>query len=39
MALEPPPDGWTDYDLDSLILRIQKHAKDQGYAVVKARTK
>lgn len=38
MALDPPPDGWTDISLDALILRIQQHASPQGYAVVKART-
>lgn len=38
MALDPPPDDWTDSSLDSLMLRIQEHAGSQGYAVVKART-
>ena len=39
MALDPPPDGWTDISLDNLILRIQSYTGPKGYAVVKARTK
>ena len=38
MALDLPPDDWTDISLDALILRVQQHAGPQGYAVVKART-
>ena len=38
MALDPPPDGWSGVDLDTLILRVQQHAGSQGYAVVKGRT-
>ena len=38
MALEPPPDGWTDVSINALILRVQKHAQSQGYAIVKGRT-
>ena len=38
MALDPPPDDWTDISLDTLILRIQQFAGPQGYAVLKGRT-
>ena len=37
--LQPPPADWQDALLDSLILRIQRYAGPQGYAVVKERTK
>ena len=36
MVLDPPPIGWTDVDLNALILRIQNYASSQGYAVLKS---
>ena len=39
MHLQLPPADWKDTLLDSLILRIQRYAGPQGYAVVKGRTK
>ncbi len=39
MDLQPPKDGLSAYSLDNLVLLVQAHVKQQGYAVVKQRTR
>ena len=39
MTLLPPPNGLTDATVDTLLYQVQQHAGQEGYAVVKQRSK